>query len=255
MSVRGGSRPGSPGTADTTTGRGTGEMSADHEGRSQVATSPGRGGRPAFGGGFLSMIAPLVWDIGPAVGAYYLLRALGVDTYLAMLGGTAAAGPRVAYVAVRRRRFDGFAAFMVAVFAAGLVLSLIGGDARFMLVKDSALTGVAGLFFLGSVVARRPMVFGMLVRIEGRTPERLAELRHRWETAAGFRRTLMIMTAVWGVGLLIDAGARIPLIYLLPVDTATALSGLLQLACIGLLIAFTIIYRGHRERRARDPQL
>ncbi len=47
-------------------------------------------------------------------------------------------------------RLDGFAAFLMALFAVGFALSFATGDARFTLAKDSVGTGVAGLIFLGA---------------------------------------------------------------------------------------------------------
>lgn len=205
--------------------------------------------RPA-GTGLRPLIIGLVADLGIPTAAYYLLRLLGVDPYLAMLGGTVAAGLRLAWVAVRERRLDGIAAFLAALFAVGLVLSLLSGDPRFLLAKDSALTGVAALIFLGSAVAGRPVVFALHRRMVARTPRARAEADRLWATVPPFRRTMTAMTVVWGLGLLTESVARVVIVYLADLDVAVAASTLLQVAALVLLIGYTIITRRLALRRA-----
>jgi len=67
------------------------------------------------------------------------------------------AGLGLAFVALRNRRWDGFAAFLMAVFAVGTALSFATGDVRFMLAKDSIGTTVTGLIFLSTCIIGRPM--------------------------------------------------------------------------------------------------
>jgi hypothetical protein len=98
------------------------------------------------------MVRSLVWDIGPSVAAYYGARALGFSDYIALLAGTVASAGRVIWVAVRDRRVDVFAMFLMVLFVVGLALTFATGDARFVLVKDSLTSLLAGLFFLGSCV-------------------------------------------------------------------------------------------------------
>lgn len=197
-------------------------------------------------------VSMLLWDVGLSIGVYYVLRALGTSVNAAMLGATAAAALRVAYVALLPRKFDAFAAFMLSVWGIGLLLSFVSGDARFILAKDSVPTGLAGLIFLGTAVARQPMIFTVVRRTQGRTPRARAELDRRWAAEPAFRRTLTVMTCVWGVGLLAEAVIRIPMIYLLPVDAATGLSGLMQAGTFVLLTLYTVVHRRLATRRARS---
>lgn len=203
--------------------------------------------------GLWETISTLVWDVGLSIGVYYALRAFGTSVYVSMLGATLAAALRVAYVALLPRRFDVFAAFMLSVWGVGLLLSFVSGDARFVLAKDSVPTGLAGLIFLGTAVAGRPMIFAVIRRTQGRTERARAELDQRWGDEPAFRRTVTIMTCVWGVGMLAEAVLRLPMIYLLPVDAATGLSGLLQIATFVLLTFYTVIHRKLATRRTATP--
>jgi len=79
----------------------------------------------------VGLIRVMLLDVGLPLLAYYGLHALGVSDYRALLAGTVVAGLRVAFVALRNRRLDGFAGVLMAMFAIGLALSFVTGDARF----------------------------------------------------------------------------------------------------------------------------
>jgi hypothetical protein len=53
-------------------------------------------------------------------------------------------------VAIRQRRLDPFALFLLALFTAGLALGFVTGDARFILAKDAAMSCTAGLVFMAA---------------------------------------------------------------------------------------------------------
>ncbi|GAA5118136.1 VC0807 family protein [Pseudonocardia adelaidensis] len=195
-----------------------------------------------------SMFLGLFWDIGLSLVAYYGLRALGASPYVALLGGTVTAGLRIAYVWLRTRRFDGFAAFMLAEFGVGLGFALMTGDARFLVAKESFSTAVAGLIFLGTCAFGRPMIWHAAARFR---PAHRGELDRLWRHSPGFRRTFRMLTAGWGAGMLVEAVARVVVAYTLPVDTAAGLSQLLRFAAMGLLILWTLAtVKRHRPKRS-----
>jgi intracellular septation protein A len=200
------------------------------------------------GSPILGLMRMMLLDVGLPLLAYYGLHAVGVSDYRALLAGSVVAGLRVAFVALRSRRLDGFAAFLMVLFAVGLALAFVTGDARFMLAKDSIGTAVTGLIFLGTCVVGRPMMFHAAQRFSATTSEKRAWWNTKWQTSAGFRRGFRVMSMVWGVGLLVEAAVRIPLIYVLPVPVMVGLSTLLQVAAFTLLMAWSVWY-GRRMRR------
>ena len=203
----------------------------------------------------LGLIRMMLLDVGLPLLAYYGLHATGVSDYRALLAGTVVAGLRVAFVALRNRTLDGFAGFLMAMFAVGLALSFATGDARFMLAKDSIGTVFAGLIFLGScVVGRRPMMFYAAQRFSATTSEKRAWWHSMWQTNPAFRRGFRMMSVVWGIGLLTEAAVRIPLIYVLPIHVMVGLSTLLQTAAFALLMTWTVAY-GKRMRRLDSARI
>lgn len=201
-----------------------------------------------------NLISVVVWDVVPVVGAYYLLRAFGVNEYLSLLAAGAAGLARVLFVAVSRRRLDGFAAFMVIMFGCAVGLSLLAGDARFVLAAKSATTALAGLILIGTWISGRPAAFSVAKKFGAED----ATTARRWDTLyadqPGFRRIYAVMTIVWGLALLAESALRLVLVYLLPIDVMAGLSTLLLLTTIGLAGAWSAWYgkRGETARQAME---
>lgn len=197
-----------------------------------------------------SIVGVVLWDVVPVIAAYYVLRAVGVGEYAAMLAATAVGFLRVGYVAIRERRFDGFAAFVTVVFGVGIALSLLTGDERTLMATKSLTTCVAGLIFLGTCVAGRPAAFAVAKRFGAEDEETARRWDVLYAAEPSFRRVYLVMTLVWGAVLLAESAARIPLVYLLPVDVMAGLSSLLLIATIALLGVWSAWYGGRGERLA-----
>ncbi len=84
-------------------------------------------------------------------------------------------------------------------------------------------------------------------RFSATTSEKQAWWNTMWRTRPAFRRGFRV---VWGVGLLVEAAVRIPLIYVLPIQVMVGLSTVLQAAVFTLLIAWTMWYGKRMRRRA-----
>ncbi|GAA3513969.1 VC0807 family protein [Actinocatenispora rupis] len=197
-----------------------------------------------------ALVLGLVADVGLPAAAYYGARAIGLDVEPALAAGGVVGLLRLAYVGVTRRRLDGVAAVVVGGFVALLVASLLTGDPRILLARESIVSGGLGLLLLGSVAVGRPVLYSMLRRLNAGKPELLARWDGMWRTRPAFRRVFVLMSLVWGAGLLAEAIVRLPLIYLLPVDVTAALSTALQVGTVGLLVAWSLWYRRRRQRAA-----
>jgi hypothetical protein len=194
------------------------------------------------------MITGLLWDVGGSVATYYVLHALGFGDWVALLAAAAFAGGRIVWVAVRDRDLNAFASIMLLVWAAGLLLSFLSGDARFLLAKESATTLVVGLAFLASIAAGRPLT---LAALKSWNPARAADLDRQFATVPAARRAFFVTSAVWGGGLVADALVRIPLIYALPVDVMVGLSTAIMVAAFVLLGAWNGWYIARVQRRSQ----
>lgn len=155
-----------------------------------------------------SLLRGLGVDVGLAVMAYYALHLLGVSDWRALLAATLVAGVRIVWVAVRDRSLNLFATVMLLVFGLGLVLSFVSGDPRFLVVKESFVTGAVGLTFLITARGTNPLTLAAQKSWE---PGEAAALDEEYRTDADVRHGHRFTSTVWGVGLLAEAAIRVPL--------------------------------------------
>ncbi|NUR93145.1 MAG: hypothetical protein HOY71_54495 [Nonomuraea sp.] len=196
-----------------------------------------------------SIVNVVLWDVLPVIATYYALRALDVGEYAALLAAAATGFLRTLYVAARRRRFDGVSATMCLIFGLGLALAFVTGDERFMLAIKSVTTGVLALVLVATCVLGRPAAFGLAKRFGAEDAATAARWDELHRTVPAFRRVYLVMTLTWAGMLLAESAARIPLIYLLPVDVMAGLSSVLLVGTIALM-AFWSAWYGRRGERA-----
>ncbi|RSN53422.1 hypothetical protein DMH01_37480 [Amycolatopsis sp. WAC 04182] len=161
------------------------------------------------------------------VAGYYVLRGFGVSALFALALCALPTVLFVLYRAIRWRKIDTLAIFVLTIFAVSAGFSFVTGSPRFMLAKAGWVTGAIGAGFLASLLFSRPLAFGMARSMVAKS--RFAEtLRPRewdelWPRHAWFRRAWRVATVLWGVALIADAAGRVLLAYTLPVDSVPAL--------------------------------
>ena len=196
--------------------------------------------------GVAVILKSLLLDVGLSLAAYFVAHWLGASDYTALLAGSVVALARVLWVAAWTRKFDLFAAVMLGVFAVGLGLSFLTGSEKFLLVKESFGTGIAGIAFVVSCFAGRPLIFHAALRMQ---PDP-TDLEQKWATLPAFRRNFRIMSAAWGIGLLFDAIARIPLVLTLSTSAAVTASTALFVATMVLLAVWNVRFVKDIQTRA-----
>ncbi|MFG1684446.1 VC0807 family protein [Nonomuraea sp. NPDC049269] len=189
-----------------------------------------------------SVLKVALWDVLPSVAAYYLLRALHMSEYAALLSATAVGLLRTAYVGARERRLDGYAAFMCLIFGLGLVLSFVTGDERLMLAVKSITTAVIAAVLVATCVTGRPAAFPLAKRFGAEDAATAARWDALYLAEPTFRRIYFVMTLTWAAAFLTESVIRIPLIYLLPVDVMAGLSTVLLLGTLALIAVWSAWY-------------
>jgi hypothetical protein len=192
------------------------------------------------------LIKQVVLELVVPLAGYYALRALGASQWLALVLGSLLVVPRIGFDVLRHKRLDGMAMFTLTLMLAGAVMSLVTGDPRVLLVRDSWLGCLVGLWMLGSVPTQRPVM-----RMAARTivvikigEAGAAQWAARWDNDPAFRKHLRVLTAVWGAGFALDAGVRVLLAYTLPLDSVPAVSSAQWMVVLAALSAFHIRYVG-----------
>lgn len=149
----------------------------------------------------------------------------------------------------RHRRVDALSILVLAGIALSLLAFAFGGSAKLLLLRESLVTGLIGLIFLGSVPAGRPLIH-VLARAAAarRSPEEHAELETIQDTP-GFRRTMTVLTLVWGGGFVAETCLRAALAFTLPTGRFLLVSPIIGYGTYGLLILWTFLYARERKRR------
>jgi phosphoglycerol transferase MdoB-like AlkP superfamily enzyme len=184
---------------------------------------------------------------------YYLLRAAGASVYVSLVASAVvSAGPGAVSV-VRHRRVDGLSAYFSAMTVGALLVSLVPGGVRLLLAKEAVLTAVTGVWFLASIRSGRPLAY-LFTRplLEGRF-HWPAEWDRLWGVSPRFRRMWRVSSLLYGIGLLVDAGARVVMAYRLPPDRVPALALALYGVVMVVLWVVTNVYYvrcGVHDRRS-----
>ena len=198
-----------------------------------------------------SMLHGLGWDVGLPLVGYYALHLLGVGDWTALLVATGLAGVRIVWVAVRERSLNLFATVMLVVFGLGVLLALAGGDARFLLLKNSIVTGAVGLVFLATTLWGTPL---SLAASQSFQPAHRDEIRREYDGDPNVRHGHRLSSTVWGVVLLVEALVRVPLVYLLPVSVMVGVGEAMSIATFAGLITWNIWYVKRATARAGSAE-
>ncbi|TBL78608.1 VC0807 family protein [Paenibacillus thalictri] len=142
------------------------------------------------------------------------------------------------YTLIRTRRMDAFSGFIFLSIVLGIIAVAIGGDERFILLRESYITGVMGLLFLVSLLFSRPLIYYFAERFMGSE----SNMNDKWLSSMGVRRTMRLMTFVWGISLLFEACVKVMLVYAISIPTFLIISPIVTYGLIGLTIWWNVYY-------------
>lgn len=199
--------------------------------------------------GRLRTIAMIViLDIAAPFAAYSLLRSAGVTAVTALLISGVFPAVGVAIGAVRHRRLDVVGALVLAGIVVGTALGLISHSARLTLMEGSVPTTVFGVGCLGSLLTPRPLMYSFALEFIGPETPQGREMTELWQYEP-FRHIWRIITAVWGAGFLVEAAARVAIVYGTSTGTALAISKVTPFVWLGALSAWTVAYGTHQKKK------
>ncbi|GGV05288.1 hypothetical protein GCM10010260_48040 [Streptomyces filipinensis] len=191
------------------------------------------------------LVQGLALNVAAPLAVFYGLRAAGVGLWWAVLASAVPPVLEALLTVVRERRVGMLGALVLALVALGAALSAVTGSPRFMFAKDGWMTGIVGLVFLATLRGQ-PVIHRLLSSVA--RGERRARLEHNWQVSPTFRHLMRLLTAVWGVGLLLDSGVRVVLAYTLPVDSVMLVT---TLQYVALFVGLEVFSRRYGRRPAR----
>lgn len=151
---------------------------------------------------------------------------------------------------LRSRRIDALSVLAVVGIALSTLAFVGSGSAQMLQLREKLVTLAIGLAFLGSAAIGKPLIYPLARATMARQSDRaLAEFDAKGNDAL-VRHTVMVMTLVWGIGLLADFGVSAALIYMLPIKRYLVAGPIVGYAAIGGMMLWTILYRRYRTRHA-----
>lgn len=187
-------------------------------------------------------------NVAAPVATYQILTAHGATASAALLASAAFPTATVLARVGRNRKLDALGAISLAALLLGAAGAFLFNNPRFLLVKDSAVTGLFGLAFLGSLLIDRPLVL-VLARAFAAGQAPMAQEQARLQSATAHAR-LRHMTLVWGLALVGEATTRVVLSFLLAPTLVLTISPLLALATFGPLALWSWRVRAAAQARA-----
>ena len=199
----------------------------------------------------------LTGGVAPFV-VYELGRHAGLSDPTAL--ALSALPPAVSVVAswAWRKRLDPIGLIALIAIVSGLVaMAFLNGNEILFKVRESVVTGAFGLLCLVSLVLPvKPAMFVMGRALTGDvssesdgSEERVREFDALWEEPRA-RKVFVLLTLVWGIGLLGEASLRTTLVFVLSTGAFLAVTPVLFWLVLGALLWFTVTYVRSSRRLA-----
>jgi intracellular septation protein A len=153
------------------------------------------------------MMFTLLADVILPYAVYFILHSMGVSDIVALSVGGGVSVIRVLIAVLRNGKMDALALLICCFFAIGIVTSLMTGNARFLIIKESFVTGFFALVMIGSLLFGQPLTFYISRQFMGN-----ADFEEKWQRTDSFRSALRLLTLVWGIGYLLEAVVRIAIV-------------------------------------------
>jgi hypothetical protein len=172
-----------------------------------ATSSPARGGR-------LRALVPTLLDIVVPVVVYFLLKKLGVGDFWALTLAGIGTGLWTLFNTIRRRKLDFIGILVLLEVVLTIALLFATDDPRVVAIKPAFYTALTGIYFLFTCVVGKPIVYIAVTPIatDG-DPVRTQAYAQAWDESANFRLRERMLTAAFGLGLLLEAVLRVYIVY------------------------------------------
>lgn len=144
----------------------------------------------------------------------------------------------------RFRHFDALSAIVLASLAMSLVLLASPAGRSLREAREPLVGGFIGVLFLLSLMVKRPLVFYLARSTLARERQgREREFDEMWQSRPALARSIRLMTAVWGIGLVGENAIRVYVVGCIAGHDVDRLSTLIRYGTYAGLTAWSILYR------------
>src|SRR5215469_10053442 len=124
----------------------------------------------------------------------------------------------------RHRKLDAVSILALAGIALSLLAFIGTGGAKFLQLRETLVGGLIGLIFVGSALIRRPIIYYLARATMLRSNPAEAESFQNLRGNVHFERVMMVLTLVWGLGLLAHTSLNVALVFTVSIPTYLAIA-------------------------------
>lgn len=149
----------------------------------------------------------------------------------------------------RHRRIDAVSVLVLGGIILSLLAMLGGGGAKFLQLREKLVTGVIGVAFLASALIGKPLIYELARASMHRKSAEEARQFESLQVHPGFRRTMTVMTVVWGAGLVLDVAVSVALVLTISIREYMIVNPILGYGIVGALSLWSFLYGNRAKRR------
>jgi hypothetical protein len=153
----------------------------------------------------------------------------------------------------RRRRVDALSILVLSGIALSLLAYIGGGGVRMLQLREKLVTGLIGCIFLGSAAIRRPLIYELARATLARRGSAELDGFVALKDNPYFRRSMTVMTLVWGCGLVAEAALAGALVFTMSVQQFLIVGPIVGNVMMGALALWTFWY-SRRQRRKGEAR-
>lgn len=210
--------------------------------------------RPASArGGLRFAVALTAFEVVASIVVFREVSGHGGSAVAAYVWASLAPLAGMAVYFVKTRDLSGASVAIMAFNLLSAAVAVIGNTSpKMLLYKDCFATAVIGLIFLATLVVGKPLAYHYGQRFNaGTSPEGIAWWRNLWSYPE-FRRTLRLITMVWGVLLLGESVVTAVAIRLSAYRNGYVWDQLLPIAATAVGAAITVLISRRAWAKARE---
>jgi hypothetical protein len=171
------------------------------------------------------------------------------------------------------RRFDPLGCIIIFGFAISAIISVIDGDPRVLLLRESIVTAATGALFLLSLIPikigrwrNRPLTYGVTAQMLAVAPPvryfRYGEMVEKsraefsWEFSKVFRRAMYVGSFLWGIALELEFGGKVIMYFSsLTIDQFVLYGNIVMAAILGGMTVFTIFHARRMRKKVGEEMV